>query len=497
VTSELDYLSLRELACGLRSGDVRAGEAMEAHLDRIAEVNPVLGAVVTVDAEGSMASARAAEARLNIARRRGDTTGLPSLLGVPMTHKDTHDTAGMRTTYGSPIFAENVPRRDALIVARLHAAGVIGTGKSNVPEFACGAHTFNPLFGTTVNPYDPSRSAAGSSGGAAAAIAAGVQAAGDGSDTGGSLRMPASFNNLVGLRPSNGWIPHTLPGNPWEWLSQAGFMARTVGDVAWLMDLVSGPDPRAATDRHEPGRFDLPEYTQPDFQPDLGGRRIGFAPDLGGLLEVDAEVAAVVGTAAEVFAGLGADLDGTVPDLSCAGEVFAVARAFEFGLNYGHLLAEHADQMKPALRGNIRAGLELGPERIFAAVHARGRLWAAVQDYFADHAALVTVTSQVLPFDAELEFPAELAGHPVRDYLSWMDATTLISATGCPAVSVPAGFSASGLPVGLQIIGAPGDDAGVLQIAHAFEVATGYGMRRPGPLPGPSAHRLPGGGPAA
>jgi amidase len=204
---------------------VSAREALEDHLARIDAVDPQLNSIVTRDDERAYEAADAADRAFS----RGDRLG--PLHGVPLTHKDTHDTAGLRTTYGSPLLEDNVPVRDALIVSRLRAAGVVTTGKSNVPEFAAGSHTYNPLFGTTVNPYDTSKSAAGSSGGAAAAIAAGIQASGDGSDMGGSLRTPGSFNNIVGMRPTNGRIPHALPGRPWAWLSQPGFLARTVAAV--------------------------------------------------------------------------------------------------------------------------------------------------------------------------------------------------------------------------------------------------------------------------
>lgn len=235
MSDEMLWWSTRELAARIASKEVSAREALQVHLDRIDEVNPVLNAVVTRDDEAAFAQAAAADA----ATARGESFG--PLHGVPMTHKDTHDTAGMRTTWGSPLMADRVPEADALIIARLKAAGITTTGKTNVPEFAAGSHTFNEVFGTTVNPYDRTKSASGSSGGVGAALAAGIQASGDGSDMGGSLRSPASFNNVVGLRPSNGRIPHVPPGNPFAWLSQSGFMARTVADVALLMSVASGP----------------------------------------------------------------------------------------------------------------------------------------------------------------------------------------------------------------------------------------------------------------
>jgi amidase len=482
--TDLTWLSTRELAHLIATGEVSSEEAVRAHYARIEEVNPVINAIVTTDAERALNEARAADARLVQARAQGRP--VPPLHGVPMTHKDTHDTAGMRTTFGSPVYADRVPEQDDLVVARLRAAGVITTGKSNVPEFAAGAHTFNPVFGTTVNPYDPTKSVAGSSGGVGAALATGIQASGDGSDMGGSLRTPASFNNVVGMRPSNGRIPHTPPGNAWSWLAQKGFMARTVGDVALLMSVGSGPTPYGPCSVDEPGSvFDLPELALgADHQPDLRGLRVGLAPDLGGLLEVEAEVAGVATAAGAVLAALGARVDETCPDLREADEVFRVQRAYDFVTAYGDVVrAETArpdgGRIKQAVVWNTRMGFELGVEDLVAKDAARGRLWQATSDYFSRYDVLVTVTAQALPFDAELEYPQAINGRTMENYLEWMRAVTLISATGCPAISVPGGFSGNGLPIGIQLVAAPGKDVELLRVAHAFETATGHAQRHP------------------
>ncbi len=475
MTSELTWLSTRELAHLLGTGRLSAVEALDDHLDRIAEVNPTLNAVVTLDPEG--ARARAAEAdRAYAAGER-----LPLLHGVPMTHKDTHHTAGMRTTLGSPIFAEQIPETDSLVITRLRAAGVNTTGKTNVPEFAAGSHTFNPLFGTTVNPYDPTRSAAGSSGGVGAVIAAGIQASGDGSDMGGSLRIPGSFNNVVGMRPSNGRIPHLAPQHPWAWLSQSGFMARTVGDVALLMQAGCGPDPRGPGSIAEPGAvFDLPEFRLgADDDPDLTGVRVGFAPELGGRIAVDPAVLDIVGAAAPVLAELGAQVDEACIGLDDADAVFDVQRAYDFALNWGDLVRARSSEIKETVVWNTERGLALTADDLIAKDRSRTRLHTAVRDFFGEHDVLVTTSSQVLPFDAQIEYPTEIAGRPLETYLDWMRAATLISATGCPAISVPAGFSAEGLPVGLQIVAAPGRDVELLRVAHAFETATGHHRRHP------------------
>lgn len=475
MNDELRWISTRELASRIAAKEISAREALRDHLDRIDAVNPIINAVVTRDDDASFARAEAADA----AQARGESLG--PLHGVPMTHKDTHDTAGMRTTFGSPIMADRVPQTDALIVARLKRAGITTTGKTNVPEFAAGSHTFNPVFGTTRNPYDRTKSASGSSGGVGAVLASGVQASGDGSDMGGSLRSPASFNNVVGFRPSNGRIPHTLPGDPFAWLAQSGFLARTVSDIALLMSIASGPEPGAPGSLHEPGGvFDLPEFgLGARFAPDLAGVRVGFNPDLGGLLPVEPEVRDIVAATAKVFASLGAQVDGSFPDLADADEVFAVRRALDFVNSWSDLLQSHPDQIKDSVAWNIRLGLELTGAEVASAETARGRLHAEIERYFADHDVLVLTTCQVLPFDASIEYPTQVNGVEFDNYLEWMRALCLISATGAPAISVPAGFSESGLPVGVQIVAKPGADVRLLQVAHAFEAATCHSERHP------------------
>lgn len=475
--SELTWLSTRQLAAQIASGRLSAREALADHLARIDAVNPVLNAIITRDDERAYEQAAAADSAFS----RGDR--LTPLHGVPMTHKDTHDTAGMRTTYGSPILADNVPIRDALVIGRLRGAGVVTTGKSNVPEFAAGSHTFNPIFGTTVNPYDTSKSAAGSSGGAAAAIAAGVQASGDGSDMGGSLRLPGSFNNIVGMRPTNGRIRQTLPGNPWSWLSQPGFMARTVSDVALLMAAACGPADGAPMSVQQPGSvFDRLEFRWPgEHRPGSGlrGMRIGFSTDLGGMLRVDPSVAEVVDRTADSLTIGGGHVDGMVPDLRDADEVFRVTRAYEFAGRHGETVRRHGDQVKESVVWNTEMGLNLTVDELVSADAARARLLGAVERYFAHHDLLVLTTSSVVPFDAELEYPATIDGKPMDDYLEWMRAATVISATGCPSVSVPAGFTRDGLPVGVQLVAAPGKDVELLLAAQAFEELTDHGSRRP------------------
>jgi amidase len=475
--SELTWLSTRELAARIACGEISSREALADQLARIDSVNPVLNAIVTRDDERAFAQADRADA----SKARGESLGL--LHGVPLTHKESTDTEGWRTTRGSPVFADNVPTTDALVIARLRAAGIVTSGKSNVPEFTAGSHTFNTLFGTTVNPYDTTKSAAGSSGGAAVAIAAGIQASGDGSDMGGSLRTPGSFNNIVGMRPSNGRIPRPLPADPWKWLAQSGFMARRVSDVALLMGATSGPATGAPLSIREPGTVFLrSEFSDPDeHEPGsaLAGLRIGFSTNLDGLIPVESAVASVVDSASSVFEGAGADVDDMLPDLRDADEVFRVLRALDFVSDYGDVVRDHRHQVKKTVIWNTELGLSLTVGEIVAAQQARVRLLASVEAYFEHHDLLVLTASQVAPFDAGIEYPREIDGTPMRDYLEWMRAATIITATGCPAISVPGGFTADGLPVGIQIVAAPGKDVELLLAAQGFEELTGHHVMHP------------------
>jgi amidase len=474
MADELTWLSTRELAARIAAGEVSAREAVRSHLERIEEVNGELNAVIALDAEGALR--RAAEA--DAVHAAGESSGL--LHGVPMTHKDSHAVAGMPTTWGSPLLRDAVAEEDSLPVARLRAAGVVTTGKTNLPELGAGSHTFNPLFGITRNPYDRSRSAAGSSGGAAAVIAAGVQGAGDGSDMGGSLRTPGSFNNIVGFRPSEGRLPSIAP-NPWAWMTRSGCMAREVGDVALLMQAMSGPHPAGPGSIRESGEvFALPEFELgAHYEPALTGLRVGFSTDLGGLVAVEPEVREIVDGAAAVLSALGAAVEEAAIDLRDAEEVFRTQRAYDFFCGFGELAAAHPGGIKDFVEENIEKGRALTASDLRDRDRARTRLAAAVRTFFASHDVMVCTSSQVLPFDAEIEYPLTVNGVEMPDYLGWMGAATLISATGCPAVSVPGGFSAEGLPVGVQMVAAPGRDVDLLRVAHAFEAATGHSRRRP------------------
>jgi amidase len=452
----------------LRRREVSARELLEAHLSRIERVNPELNAIVTLDVEGARAQAAAADARL----ARGEPVG--PMHGLPAAHKDTHATGGMRTTWGSPLRADFVPGEDELVVARLREAGVVRVGKTNVPEFAAGSHTFNPVFGLTRNPYRLDRSAGGSSGGAAAALAAGLVPVAEGSDMGGSLRNPAAFCNVVGLRPTPGRVP-TYPAQlGFATLSVQGPMGRTVADVAFGLSVLAGPDRRVPISLDDPGAL----FASPLPQ-DVRGLRVAWAPDLGGLVPVDDEVRDALARNAQVFAELGAIVVEDCPDLRDADEVFDVLRAWQFVVSLGELVEKYPDQVKPAIRWNVERGRRLSAADLGRAEVLHTRLHEGVVDFFDRFDVLIAPTTQVVAFDADQEYPTEVGGEPQQDYLGWMRSVSIISATGCPALSVPGGFTPDGLPVGLQVIGPPRADRRVLEVGHVFEQATGHARRRP------------------
>jgi len=468
VTDDLCFRAATELAGMLRAREISVRELLDAHLDRIDRLNPALNAVVTLDADGARAAADAADAAL----AAGSAVG--PLHGLPLAHKDTHATGGMRTTWGSPLHADTVPLRDELIVARYKAAGAVRVGKTNVPEFAAGSHTFNPVFGASHNPYRHGLSVGGSSGGGAAALAAGLVPLADGSDMGGSLRNPAGFCNVVGLRPTPGRVPTWPASMGWSQLSVQGPMGRTVGDVALQLSVIAGPDPRVPISlSDDPAAFTA---SLPDS---LAGLRVAWAPDLGGRVTVDPAITAVLASVGAVFEDLGASVEDDCPDLKDADDVFGTLRAWVFEANYGEISRRTPERVKESIRWNAEMGAKLTGPDLARAEQQHTRLYERMVTFFERYDVLLAPTTQVLPFPVELEYPTEIGGVAQDNYLEWMRSCTLISATGCPALSVPGGFTDDGLPVGLQIIGAPRADRRVLEVGHAFEQATRFGDRRP------------------
>jgi amidase len=468
VTDELCTRPATELAALVRSRQVSARELLDAHLDRIERVNPSVNAIITLDADGARAAADVADAAL----AAGEAVG--PLHGLPVAHKDTHATGGMRTTWGSPLHATTVPARDELVVARYRAAGAIRVGKTNVPEFAAGSHTFNPLFGATHNPYRHGLSAGGSSGGAAAALAAGLVPLAEGSDMGGSLRNPAGFCNVVGLRPTPGRVPTWPAPMAWSTLSVQGPMGRTVADVALQLAAIAGPDSRvpiALSDDPAGLAAPLPER--------LDGLRVAWAPDLGGRVTVEPAITAVLAPAVAVLEQLGAVVEEACPNLDGADEVFGTLRAWLFDAAYSDIARRAPDELKASIRWNAEQGAKLTGSDLARAEQLHTKLYERMVAFFDQYDVLLAPTTQVLPFPVEMEYPTEIAGVPQENYLEWMRSCTVVSATGCPALSVPGGFTPDGLPVGMQVVAAPRAERRLLEVGHAFEQATRFGERRP------------------
>ena len=467
MSTELCFVPATELARRIRARDLSVTDVVRAHLAQIERVNPRVNAIVTLTAERALAEARVKDEAL----ARGGAMG--PLFGLPIAHKVLLPTAGIRTTYGSPIYRDHVPDEDALLVERVRAAGAITIGKSNTPEFGAGSQTFNTVFGRTLNPYDATKTCGGSSGGAAVALACGMVPLADGSDLGGSLRNPASFCNVVGLRPSLGRVPAWPSESVWIGLSVQGPMARTVEDVALLLSVITGPDPRAPQAIGESGeRFREPLHR------DFRGTRIAWSRDLGGL-PIDRRIAAVVESQRPTFEALGCVVEEGQPDVSDAREIFQAWRAWSFSLKYGALLAEHRHEMKDTMVWNIEQGLKLTGPDLAQAEAKRTALYHRVRRFMERHEFLVLPVTQVPPFDVAQPYVTEIDGAPLATYIDWMRSCSDITVTGLPAISVPCGFTDDGLPVGIQIVGRHRDEWGVLQLAYAFEQATNVGTRRP------------------
>jgi len=469
--TDLCFGGARRLARLIRNRKLSATELMRATIAQIERVNPRVNAIVTFLPEQALAQAKALDRRL--ARPR--TAALGPLAGLPIAYKDLVSTKGIRTTRGSPIYADHVPDADAALVERLGAAGAITIGKTNTPEFGAGSQTFNAVFGATRNPYDLSKTCGGSSGGAAVALACGMLPIADGSDLGGSLRNPANFCNVVGFRPTPGRVPAYPTDDAWDTMSVLGPMARSVEDAAFLLAAMAGPDPRAPVTLDAPGRA-FAGALKRDFRK----VRVAWSQDLGGL-PVDARIRRVLETQRKTFEALGCIVDEATPDLDGADEVFHVLRAVAYATKYAPLLEKHRHQMKDTVIWNIEAGLALDAGRIARAHALRSKVYHALRTFMQRYEFLIAPVSQVPPFPVDQPYVTEINGKKLTTYIDWMKVCFRITSASHPAISVPAGFTDDDppLPVGVQIVGRYRDDFGVLQLAQAFESATGFAKRRP------------------
>lgn len=468
VGTGLCFTSARELADSIRARTVSAREVMSAFLGQITRVNPKINAIVgKLDDDKCLALAEQADHQL----AGGEAVG--PLHGLPFAFKELDPVVGFPMTRGSLIFKDFSPAEDSVLSERLRRAGVLAIGKTNISEFGMGSHSYNEVYGTTRNPYDLTKSAGGSSGGAGAALAAGLLPLASGSDLGGSLRNPANFNNIVALRPSVGLVPSAPVALPYLGFTVKGPMARSVGDAAFLLSAMAGADAREpAVYPSDPSLFARP------LDRDFKNVRVAWCPDLGGL-PLDRRVRAVLDRQRKIFADLGCVVEDAVPDLSGADEVFLTLRAWNYWHTLGPLLKEHRRAMKPDAVWQIEQGRNLSGDDIARAMQLHGEVMQRMRSFQEKHKFLLCAVNQVPPFDATIDWPHEIDGVKMENYLDWMKSAYLITSTFCPAISVPAGFTEDGLPVGIQIVGRYRDDLGVLQLAYAFEQVTHFGLRRP------------------
>jgi amidase len=465
LADDLCYLSAVDLVARIRRKQVSAREVMAAHLARIERVNPKVNAIVTLVAD----RARADAARADEALAHGRVLG--PLHGLPVAHKDLVDTAGIRTTRGSLAYKDFVPTRDALIVRRILAAGGLTIGKTNTPEFGAGSNTFNAVFGATKNPYDTAKTCGGSSGGSAVALACGMVPLAGGSDTGGSLRNPAAFCNVVGFRPSPGRVARE--GGSWSPLSVSGPMGRTVADVALFLSVIAGPDagdPLSISE--DPKRFAAP------LSGSMKGKRIAWWRDLGGI-PVEPEVRRVVDANRAVFDQLGCIVEQAEPDFTGVDEAFPTLRHTSYHSSYAQLAREHPEWVKDTIKWEIAEAERQTGADIGRALARQSLMFEQSRKFFERYDYFVLPVTQVAPFDVNTPYPTEIAGTSMPTYIDWMRSCWYITFMTNPAISVPAGFTAAGLPVGLQIVGRHRDDLSLLRMAHAFEEATRHGLRRP------------------
>jgi amidase len=463
--AELCFTSAIQLAASIRTRKVSAREVMEAHLAQIERVNPGVNAIVTLTADRAMADAAAADRELARGRPRGP------LHGLPIAHKDLVATKGIRTTQGSPFYRDHIPDADAPIITLIKQAGALTVGKTNTPEFGAGSHTFNTVFGATKNPYDVSRSCGGSSGGAAVALACGMVPLADGSDTGGSLRNPAAFCNVVGFRPSPGRV--SVGRTSWSPLSTSGPMARSVADVAFFLSVLARPDtrsPTALTD--DPARF--ARRLDRSFR----GTRVAWYTGLGGI-PFEAEIRRVIEDNRRVFESLGCVIDDAEPDFTGVDEAFPTLRHASYHRSYAAMARQRPEWIKDTIHWEIAEAERQSGVDVARAAGRQDQLYGQVQTFFTRYDYFVLPVTQVEPFDVTISYPTSVAGTPMQTYIDWMRSCWYVTLMANPAISVPAGFTNSRLPVGIQIVGRHRDDWSVLQLAHAFERATGHGLRRP------------------
>jgi amidase len=465
--SDICFLTALEMASLIHRKKLSAREAMAAHLQQIERVNPQVNAIVTLIAEQATENARKADE----AQAHGAKLG--PLHGLPVAHKDLVETAGVRTTFGSPLFKDYVPKQDAIQVERIRRAGAISVGKTNTPEFGAGSQTFNTVFGATRNPYDLTKTCGGSSGGAAVSLACGLVPIADGSDSGGSLRNPAAFCSVVGFRTAPGRVPHAAIGDAWSTLSVSGPMARNVPDASLLLSVMAGPDSRCPISIAEPGaRF------AGNLERNFKGVRVAWFKDLGGL-PFDQRIRQAVNAQRKVFEALGCIVEEAEPDLTGAEEAYDTLRAWGYAAGHAEQVRTHRALVKDTIVWEVERGLKLTGADIARAQSLHSQVWNNMRAFLDKYEYFIVPSTQVPPFDVTQPYVTEIESVKMRTYTEWMKCCWLISILECPSISMPCGYTPVGLPVGLQIVGRHRDEWSVLQLAHAFEQATRSSHRRP------------------
>ncbi len=450
--ADLTRLPAAELRRRMDTGDLTPTELVEASLERVERLNPELNAVVTLS-ETALDEARELERRDAAGEPRGTLYGLPA--GI----KDVTQVGGMRTTFGSPMYADHVPEEDALVVRRLREAGAIILGKTNTPEFAAGGNTFNEVFGCTRNPWNPELSAGGSTGGGAVGLATGMIALAEGTDLGGSLRIPASFCGVVGLRPSPGLVPTYPSAYLWDNMQVTGPMARTAEDVALMLGAVCGPSPLSPNTQAIAGR----DFVEAVRRGPKSGLRIAYAPDPVGL-GIDPDVARVCRESADTLAAAGIEVEEVDLDLAYGFEAALSIRGHWMVVHqYDHL--DRMDELGVNVRANTEAGLAMSVEALGAAEHARAQIWEDFRQLFETYDHLLTPCMAVPPFPVEQNYPETIGGKQMTTYIDWIAPTFVLSLAGLPISSVPCGLDDSGMPVGMQIVGRPRDEEATLALA--------------------------------
>ena len=467
----MDAMTLGE---AIRGRQVSCVEVMTAYLDHIDKINPQVNAIVALqDRSSLLAQSRERDSQL--------TQGVTGPLhGFPLAVKDLAPVKGIPMTMGSPILKDFVPRADSIMVERLRKAGAIIIGKTNTPEFGLGSHTYNPVYGVTRNAYDQSRSAGGSSGGAAVALALRMLPVADGTDFGGSLRNPAGWNNVFGFRTSMGLVPSSALDGWFPSMSVTGPMARNVADLRLLLSVQAGFDSRAPLSAGDGNAF------QGSLDSDLRGKRIAWLGDLRGYLPYEPGVLEVCSRALRVFESMGCIVEEAQPDypIDAVWQAFLKLRAWQTGSN---LLPYYQDPKKRALLKpeailEVESGLKLSAFEISGALAVRNAWYQAVREFFEKYDHLAAPTAQLFPFDVDLHWPKEIAGTKMHTYHEWMKGVLPITMSGCPALAVPAGFGAGGLPIGIQLVGPLHSEAACLRLAYGYDMATGWSRRMPGLL---------------